>query len=154
MINLLFEELTKGELNKLMSICEEKSFKKDEVIFSKDDPANDLYIIIEGECEVKAALSGRTEYYTLSRLKEGEIFGEIGFLELSKRTATVKCAKPTKTLVLNRRKFDNLIMKNPDIGMLIFKKFALMLSKRLRDMDEQLKNFYLNTRVSFSKLFG
>lgn len=151
--NPLFYELSKGEMDKLMSICEEKVFEKDEVVFLKDDSASDLYLIVEGECEVKTALGGREEHYTLSRMKAGEIFGEIGFLEFSKRTATVRCAKPTKTLVLNRRAFDNFVMKNPDIGMIIFKNFALMLTRRLRNMDEQLKNFYLDTRVSFGKLF-
>lgn len=151
----LFGELSKEELKKLSTICEEKNFRKGEVIFSKNDPANELYILIQGECEVKIAVGGETEHYTIYRLKSGQIFGEIGFIEQSKkRTATIKCSKDSKTLILKRKDFDKLVIKNPRIGLVILKNLSKMLAERLRLTDEQLGNFYLDTHVSFGRLFG
>jgi CRP-like cAMP-binding protein len=148
----LFKELKTEELSKLSAICKEKSFKKGDVIFSKDDLATELYILKEGECEVKAALGGPTEYFTLFRLKGEQIFGEIGFLEGKKRTATVKCAKDSKTLVIKRKDFDKLVEKHPKIGLMAFKNLSKMLAERLRGMDDQVENF-LNTRSSSGRLF-
>lgn len=151
----LFGELNKEELKKLLPICEERAFKKGEIVFSKNEPANELYILIQGECEVKIALGGETEHYTVYRLKAGQIFGEIGFIEgRKKRTATVKCSKDSHTFVLERKDFDKLITKSPRIGLVVFKNLSKMLAERLRLTDEQLGNFYLNTNVSFSRLFG
>jgi CRP-like cAMP-binding protein len=148
----LFKELKKEELSDLSAICKEKSFKEGDVIFSKDDIATELYILKEGNCEVKAALGGPTEHFTLFRLKGEQIFGEIGFLEGKKRTATVKCAKDSKALIIKRKDFDKLVEKSPQIGLIVFKNLSKMLAERLRNMDDQIESF-LNTRSSTGRLF-
>jgi len=152
--NPLFEGLSEDGLEKVLEICSEKEYKAGETVFSKGDKAENLFILYEGECEVKVALGGALEYYTVYRLKPGEVFGEIGFVERSERSATVKCAKNAKVLVLKRVDFDKVAEKSPEIAATMMSNMATILARRLRETDAELQNFYLKSTVSFRKIFG
>ena len=152
--NPLFEGLSDDGLGKFMEICTEKEYREGDTVFSKGDKAEHLFILYEGECEVKVALGGTLEYYTVYRLKPGEIFGEIGFVERSERSATVKCAKNAKVLILKRADFDKLTEKSPEIAATIMSNMATILANRLRETDAELRNFYFKSTVSFKKIFG
>lgn len=152
--NPLFKDLSEDGLEKVLEICSEREHKAGKTVFSKGDKAENLFLLYEGECEVKVALGGTLEYYTVYRLTPGEVFGEIGFVERSERSATVKCAKNAKVLVLKRVDFDKLAEKFPEIAATMMSNMAAILARRLRETDAELQNFYLKSTVSFRKIFG
>lgn len=152
--NPLFEGLSEDSLGKVLEICSEAEYKEGEAIFSKGDEAEGMFLLYEGECEVKVALGGALEFYTVYRLKPGEIFGEFGFIDRLERSATVKCAKDSKVLILKRADFDKLAEESPDIVATIMGNMSNILTRRLRETDAELRNFYFRATVSFRKLFG
>ncbi|HPI91528.1 MAG TPA: cyclic nucleotide-binding domain-containing protein [Deltaproteobacteria bacterium] len=68
----------------LLSIMEIRSCPKGRVIVKRQDPGEDVFLLISGACEI--IREGRR----LSILRPGDVFGEIGFFGRSARSATVK----------------------------------------------------------------
>ena len=75
--------------------------------------ADGLYVVLSGEVEA------RKGDQVLSRLKEGELFGEISLLQKTPATATVMATRRTSLLRLPREDFDALILSHPQILVLI-----------------------------------
>jgi CRP-like cAMP-binding protein len=112
-----------------------------------------MYVLRSGRCDVKIAAGGIAETYTIFPLNPGDIFGEVGFVDGSSRSATVKCAKECEVIALPRETFATLCGDKPHIGHIVMKNIAVILAKRLRETDEEFKNFYFQKRTSFRSLF-
>ncbi len=80
-------------------------------LFKADDPGNDMYFIIKGEIEILS----KTEDKLLTRLSEGDFFGEIALFKNTPRTATAKASEYSDIYSLNRIAFTRVIERHPDV---------------------------------------
>ncbi len=88
-----------------------------EVIIRQGDPADNFYVIVEGEVEVTQTPDVPTEGVTpddgkarvLRRLGRGQFFGEIGLLSRVPRTATVTAVSGGSLVVLGKDDFLQLV---------------------------------------------
>lgn len=156
--NQLFFDLSEADLDELAKICPEKDFKEGNIIFSKGKQSDELYILTDGECEVRLPLTwkpvaGAEEHYTLSRFKGPHVFGELGFVTGTPRTATIRCSRNSKVLVLKKADFENFANLNPKAGLVICNNLAKIIAERLRVTNDQLKDFYMKIRTSIGNLF-
>lgn len=149
----IFKGLNANELEVITKICLIEKYKEGEVVFSKDDAPEEMYILKSGRCDVKISAGGVAETYTVYPLNPGDIFGEVGFVDGSTRSATVKCTKEAEVIKLPREAFATLCGEKPHIGHIVMKNIAIILARRLRETDEEFKNFYFQRKVSFRKLF-
>ena len=149
----VFKGFAQEELEAIANICVVKEFKEGETVFSKDASPEEMFILNSGRCDVKISVGGPAEIYTIYPLTPGDIFGEVGFIDSSPRSATVKCVKDVEVIVLPREKFAVLCGEKPHIGYIVMKNLAIILAQRLRETDKEFKNFYFQKRVSFRKLF-
>jgi ATP-binding cassette subfamily B protein len=102
------------ELTDLKQSCEplERSFGQ--LIVQEGDPADALFMILEGQVRVlKRSDSG--EELALDKLGPGDVFGESALFEGGIRNASVRCSSPTRLLRLSREKFDALAEKRPSL---------------------------------------
>jgi CRP-like cAMP-binding protein len=91
----------------------EQSFPRHAIVLDEGEPADRLYIIEEGEAEVSIKTpDGRAP---LSRLSEGEMFGEIALLLPSRRrTARVTATKALLTSTLRNRHLMEVLDQFPE----------------------------------------
>ncbi len=82
-----------------------------EVVFSKGDRGEELFLINRGSVEV---LNEKNE--RLALLGEGGFFGEVALLEDSPRNATIKSAEYTDLYILHKTTFDHILKKYPDFA--------------------------------------
>lgn len=81
-----------------------------EIVFFKGQQADTAYVILKGEVEVAA--QGDSETRVVTRMKAGEIFGEIALLTTDgKRTATVVTRGGCELLAVDRKFFDEAMSK-------------------------------------------
>ncbi len=81
-----------------------------EIIFLEGQQADTAYVILKGEVQVAA--HGDADNRVVSRLKAGEIFGEMALLRADgKRTATTVSREGCELLVVDRRFFDESMAK-------------------------------------------
>ncbi|MBI4723307.1 MAG: cyclic nucleotide-binding domain-containing protein [Candidatus Stahlbacteria bacterium] len=149
----VFKGLNASDIEKVANICIVKEFKDGDTIFSKDDMSEELYILQSGRCDVKIFMGSIEKAYTLYQLNVGDIFGELGFIDGSPRSATVNCNKEAKVIILPREAFAMLCSENTHIGHILMKNIAVVLAHKLRETDEEIKNFSLPQKIRFRKLF-
>ena len=79
-------QLSPAELRRLESLFIPRSFEPDSVVFQEGDEGEELFVIGEGEVEIrKENPSG--ESITLARLGPGNFFGELSFIDQRPRSA-------------------------------------------------------------------
>lgn len=109
----LFEPFNRKDRRALVEKFRAREVKKEEIIVREGERTDGLYVVLSGEVEA------RKGDQVLSRLKEGELFGEISLLSKTPATATVMATRRTSLLRLPREDFDALILSHPQILVLI-----------------------------------
>ena len=149
----VFKGLSREELESISNICLVREFKEGDIVFSKDASSEEMFIISSGRCDVKISIGGPDEVYTVFPLNSGDIFGEVGFIDGSTRSATIKCIKEVEVVVLPREKFATLCGEKSHIGYVVMKNLSIILAQRIRETDKEFQNFYSQKRISFKKFF-
>jgi hypothetical protein len=85
----IFAAASRTVLERLAAAASEARFAPGTAIVREGDPANALYVLVEGEVEVTARGEAGGREKLLRRMAAPSYFGEIGVLERIPRTATV-----------------------------------------------------------------
>lgn len=128
----LFRYLTYQELVKVLNITYLETYDEGATIIKEGDSGEELYIVLAGK--VSVSRSGRE----IADLQPGVHFGEMALVDQSPRSATITAKEPTRLLVVQRRSFYTLIRKEPVLAVKLLWSFVQVLSRRLRDTNEQL----------------
>ena len=112
----LFESLNKTELQDLLSLAEAKRYGRGQIIFSKGDPGDGLYAIVQGRVGIKT-VSRVGKEILLNILEPGEVFGEIALLDGKERTAGAVALEPSQLLFLGRGRFMPSLLERPQISL-------------------------------------
>lgn len=100
---------------------------KGELLFSAGDASDHLYVVAEGRIRVWTVSASGAEV-TLNVLTEGAVFGEIGLLDGSERTAGASAMASTQLITISRRTFDDALDNDPRLA----RNVIGLLCKRLR----------------------
>jgi CRP-like cAMP-binding protein len=105
----LFSELSKDELAQLAKATEDLDVEAGRVLCREGEPAQEFFVIIEGEAEVTK------DGQHLRTLSDGDFFGEIALLVDIPRTATVTATTPLRFFVLTRQSFWGMLDQMPGV---------------------------------------
>ena len=128
----LFRYLTYQELVKVLNITYLETYEAGAQIIKEADNGEELYIVLAGRVVVSRATQEIVE------LHPGVHFGEMALVDQSPRSATVTAKEATRLLVVQRRSFYTLIRKEPVLAVKLLWSFVQVLSRRLRETNEQL----------------
>jgi CRP-like cAMP-binding protein len=137
----LFEKFADEELEALSGLVRERSFLQDELIINEGEIGHDLYILLKGQVSVTRTMA-RGEQTQVAIVSEGELFGEMSFLDRKPRTASVKSLKPCRLLVVSREQFEQLYQSN----LLVYARFLRLIADTITERLRKLGN-HLNKRV-------
>lgn len=98
-------------------------FNEGEIIFKQNDPADNCYMIVEGEVEFVVQEKHGQEKI-LNVLKNGELFGERALFKGAKRVATARAVKPCHLMVLNQEILEELKEEKVEISDVILSESA------------------------------
>ena len=118
-----------------------KACEPGQVIFKEGDTGDHMFIIIQGEVEIRKRTSMDTAR-TLSTFKPGDVFGEMALIENKPRSATAVATKASRMLVMNEPLFLAVIERNPDFA----RKMIHVLSERLRKANLLIQNLTVTNR--------
>jgi NADH dehydrogenase len=103
-LDLLFpRDITKVEVRRT-DVLQRAHFTKDEVIVRQGDLADSFYLIESGEVEVVRESNGQAPE-RLRLCSAGDVFGEVGILSNTPRTATVRCLTAVDVVKFGRQNF-------------------------------------------------
>jgi MFS family permease len=109
MTNPLFAGVPRARLDTAMRHVTEVPIKAGEPVLSQGDPADRFYIIESGTFQVTQAAPTSGEPVALRALGPDEVFGELGLLNRTPRTATVTAETDGLLLALERDDFLALV---------------------------------------------
>lgn len=109
-----FTDISVHEMDLLIAALKPASAAAGDTVVKQGKEGDCLYLVSKGKLSawVKAGLFGKKK---TGELKEGQYFGEMALLNDQKRKATVTADSECELLVLHRRDFWDIIMKNPAI---------------------------------------
>lgn len=114
-----------------------RNFRKDTIIVITGEPAEALYLVLEGSLLVYLDdESGRVA--ELRRIGPGEYFGEL-MLGGHVRTASVKTLTPAKLCVVRRTEFERILSKRPDLAFHVIQ----TLIERVRNLTDNVRGLAL-----------
>ena len=108
-------------------------FKPNTKVIEEGDLGDCAYIVEAGSLEV-SKINDQNNKQVLGRLKENDIFGELGLIDGLPRSATVTSLEDCTIKVLTKDSFNSLAKNRPAALMPIFK----VLASRLRSTLKQV----------------
>jgi CRP-like cAMP-binding protein len=109
----LFARLSLPGQARIAALAEETSFRPGETLFRQGDPADCLYVILDGE--VAILLDG----HEINRMKAGESFGEVAVLNRGPRTAGARAATDVLALRIDRATIADLIATSAELRLAV-----------------------------------
>ena len=129
-------DLNDQELGVLSTVLKEKEFPVGATVFKEGEDGQSLYIIKKGE--VKACkTSPEGDLLTLMLHKDGDIFGEMAFLDGKPRSASIVAIADTSTYILDKDDFETLIDNHPRLMYKILRNIVFHIHTIVRGMNSR-----------------
>ena len=146
---ILFNGLDNNQIEEFKSLYTIKRFEANSLIIKDNTKINGVYILKTGICQVYSLEQDGKEFI-FTHLHSGEVVGEMSSLDDKPSSANVKAITDCEIHFIEKEKFINFFIKNPN--------FAINLTKiiinRLRIADEQIERLaFLNVEQRIIELF-
>lgn len=130
----LFRHLEPAELRRIRDIAHPRRYRKRQLVFSKTESGDNLFVVRSGRVKV-FAFSGARKRKTFAYIKDGGFFGEMALLNGKVRSASVMAMEPTELLCIGRKDFEGLL-RDSQFNLAILR----TLSQRLRSANEDIES--------------
>ena len=130
----LFAGLRRAEARIVVLMGEMKRFQPGDIIIRRGERGDEMYVIIRGATEVWA---GDRDRQRIRDLKRGDVFGEMGLVRQSERSADVVAASAVEVLAVDERFLRRIQRRYPRIASKVFLNLTRILSDRLERTTEQ-----------------
>jgi CRP-like cAMP-binding protein len=136
--SLLFQGLDESQLTYVQPNLRFFQFGQGEAIFRKDDPAGDLYLIVNGLVTIRDPGPARRRGRDVALLRAGMFFGEVSFIDSKPRSMDAVCGTATSAAAFSQEAFYGIVAEQPLIGAAILHNLASVLCDRLRRTNSEV----------------
>ena len=136
----LFEDLSEETLSTLQQQIRQRKLAKGEHLFSPGDDSDSMYLVQSGRMRIWTVSAAGAEI-TLNVLTPGTVFGEIGLLDGSERTAGASALDAVELMSISRAAFDNALDRDPQLA----RNVIAFLCERLRWISARLEDSALRS---------
>tara|TARA_B100002003_G_C13990359_1_gene478586 strand:- start:403 stop:900 length:498 start_codon:yes stop_codon:yes gene_type:complete len=132
----IFKQYSREKLKDLLRLSKIQQFETNEVIIKEGTHDKSIFFMLSGKVQIEK------DGNIIAKLqKNGEVFGEIGFLDEGPRSSTVRAANETVCLVVDVSYLLQLQEDGHDsFHAAIYKMFAEILADRLRETTKKLND--------------
>lgn len=88
----------------MFQIASYETYQDEQIIFKEGDNGDWIYVVDEGEVEISKNVGGQR--VSIETLKEGDIFGEMAYIDKQPRSATATAKGKTVVGIIDRDFFD------------------------------------------------
>jgi CRP-like cAMP-binding protein len=152
-----FSDVPSEKLEQIARAGEIMAFKADAVIFRYDEPAEQLYGVLEGEIglnvvfkdkvlkteieyeeAIQASMVEEEKSIMVDSVKPGQVFGWAALVGPGRRTVTAHCLQAARIIALPAAELRAMIEADQALGYVIMKKMSDIISIRLKKRTEKL----------------
>ncbi|MFC1495045.1 cyclic nucleotide-binding domain-containing protein [Thermodesulfobacteriota bacterium] len=127
----ILQVLPAEEVVNLVPHVKTQKYRAGDIIFRQNDPASELYFIIDGV--VRVIRESGSDKTSIAELSDGDTFGEIALISDQPRTATIKALTDVNIFTIHKSEFEHLMRQSSDLKDLS----STMVMTRLHDMGEK-----------------
>jgi CRP-like cAMP-binding protein len=132
----LFTDLDESQCNELSLIATIRSLADGEILISQGEIDESLHIVASGLLSVERATAG-VNPVILHLLKPGDLAGELGFVDGTEHTATLRAKGPCEIVSINRQDFEALLLTNAGLVYGVMRGIVRTIHRIVGDMDTQ-----------------
>ncbi|MBL9044690.1 MAG: cyclic nucleotide-binding domain-containing protein [Myxococcales bacterium] len=136
-----------AELQILARHSRQVSWPADVEVIREGQVATEFFLILDGRVRVETHLPGRGEV-TLQTLLRGDVLGWSWLTANASFSFSARTLQPTNALVFEGTALLRECEQHPRLGYLLMRRFALVMSDRLRHTRLQLLDLYSPPRSS------
>ena len=138
----LLRNLNESEFRQIAEVIRLRDFAAGDYVIRQGDQSRDLWIVLEGECEVVRRLKpGESDSVTgdslvLAVLQPSSHFGEMSFFHPAPHSADVRARGPLKLIQITHADYHDMIEEGMWAAFKLAYNVVQELAERLRRMDE------------------
>jgi CRP/FNR family cyclic AMP-dependent transcriptional regulator len=139
----LGHELSSEQVQTLADRIVFRDLQSDEVLVREGTSDNHLYVIVRGVLGV-IKNAGTAEAVTLFALNQGDLVGELSFIDQTPHYASLVAIGPTRVFGLEREKLEALLPQQPDIVYRVMRAIIRnvhQIQRRLSMQSAELTNY-------------
>ena len=121
-----FANLPEDQIAWFISQSQELSFKAGETYFRQSDPADAMFVILEGQLQLRGEIGGETAVFNM---KTGDVTGVLPFSRMKQFTVAARAVTDVRVLRFPSSLFPELIQKMPELT----QRLVGLMSDRIRE---------------------
>jgi hypothetical protein len=137
--NPLITGLSEEQIRILFSISQEITLDKEKYLMREGDPANEMFLILEGSLEVSKYDAKYMQDYVIHTLHTGDSVGELALLDSGPRSASVRAKTFTRLRKLSFVDIHEIANKDKAINIIFFQ-LSKNISQRLRCTNDVVRD--------------
>ncbi len=119
------------------------SKKKGTILMKEGDKGDKTFIMINGTVEIRMKnMSGENSVIAVLEANFEKhihpIIGELSLISDRSRSATVRAITDVELLIIENKKFFDIIKKFPSVGMHVYREMSVLLQKRLEKSNKNV----------------
>ena len=122
----VFAGLPDDQISWFISQATEMPLKTGEVYYREGDPADSMFVVLEGQLQVRGEIGGET---LVISLQPGDVTGVLPFSRMKQFPVTVRAMSEGRILRYPSAKFPELIQKMPELT----QRLVALMSDRIRE---------------------
>jgi bacteriocin-type transport-associated protein len=152
MTEVLLKELSNSDIDWMLAAGQKEEIAAGETLIRQGEPVNALYILLDGALTVTVAQSdanpigrafaalegGELSGREIARLSNGEVVGEMPFLESYLSSTTVKALRKSLVLVIPRQQLLEKLQADVNFAAHLYRAIAVLLAIRLEQIVGQI----------------
>ena len=142
------------ELSAFSEVCRKSVASQRDVIFNENDRGDSLYLLTSGRVQISKRIVENQEEI-LFVVFDGDIFGEMAFVDATPRSSTATALDDCELYVINKHDFDQLLDDRHEMALKISRQLSRVLTSRLRATNEKVKeHIKWNLEISGASSLG
>jgi len=133
----LFRTLSPAQLAKLLSGSSQRWYPTGYAIIQPGERRHSVYVVLSGRVRVAETLADTSTDTSVTELRQGEVFGELGILKERTRTVTVVALERTSCLLIPDVNFLDALHASPETALGLVQ----VMARRLVEADRSLTRY-------------
>lgn len=140
-----FHDLSLEQLEEIAPYCTLLQLSDGDILIKEGDQGSrDIYQLLSGSVEIVSNDTSIISNEVVLSKEDNELFGEISWLTNGKRTASVRCKGDVEVIRIDGQALMEFLENNTEIGFLIMRRIALIISERMEKTDSLMKQILWN----------
>jgi signal transduction histidine kinase len=122
----VFADLPEDQLQWFLGQVEDRRFKAGETLMSPGDPANAMFVLLEGDLQARGEFAGETMVITVNA---GQVTGKLPFSRMKSFTFGARALTECRILRFPETKYQDLVQRMPELT----QRLVGMMTDRVRE---------------------